>query len=242
MTYMTRNRRYKIRKILYSVQLYFSYVVIVFSLIYILFSLKKMHTLASDDAATGIRVENYDSYAAYKMEDNFETIRLIRKNDEWQLLTADEKKSVICAVGYCEANYLGVRPGLGIVFSDDVEENVGAYYQESEHCITYNEKMLDKLTNSEAAKIILHEIRHAYQHEVAAVYSKLSPEERHLMCFRGVEEWLDNIRNYEHAETVGYAEYRKQVIEKDADKYATEAYVEIVQQIDMLEALKTMEE
>ena len=64
-------------------------------------------------------------------------------------------------------------------------------------------------------------------------YAKLTPEERNLYCFSGVDKWCENINNYVDAEENYYA-YRYQVMEADSRRYSQESSAVYVREIENL--------
>ena len=111
-------------------------------------------------------------------------------------------------------------------------ENKG-YYSHSEHLICINNDGLRKDGGEAAMLTAIHEVRHCYQEALCETYAKLTPEERNLYCFSGVDKWCENINNYVDAEENYYA-YRYQVMEADSRRYSQESSAVYVREIENL--------
>lgn len=179
--------------------------------------------------------EKYSRYEEYGLKDNFDTIRMIYDDASWTALTMEEKKEVIIKICYCECRYLGIDCDVNLVFTDELEEEIGGLYDDSNRTIYYNNISLEK-DNEDAFLVIAEEVFHCYQHELARLYVKLSPAERNLLCFEKCEGWLKNMDSYiAGGETEEeYIAYRTQPLEKDAKKYAYDSWGDYQYEIEIL--------
>lgn len=163
----------------------------------------------------------------YRLDSNIDRIKPIANEAEWESLSLTERQDTIIAILECEARYLGIPYQLTIRFSNEMQYEIKGFYSHSNHLICINNKALQKDGGHAALITALEEIRHCYQHALCDAYVKLTPEERNLYCFYGVDEWCMNFTNYIDGRS-HYAEYQEQPIEAEAHSYAvTEAAVYI---------------
>lgn len=88
------------------------------------------------------------------------------------------------------------------------------YYSDSSRSVSMNTYNLENKTYEQNMITLVHEMRHAYQHEVV----------RHPEVFTVSEQtaksWAENISNYKTTEKDGFQAYRSQPIEQDARDFS----------------------
>lgn len=169
----------------------------------------------------------------YRLGLNIERIKPVINEEEWEALELSGKQDTIIAIIECEARYLGIPYKLCVKFSDDMDYETKGYYSHSERMICINNEGLRKDGGAAALVTALHEMRHCYQHAMCDAYVKLTPEERNLYCFYGVDEWCENINNYVDGED-NYYEYLGQTLEEDSRRYANKEALSYVREIRSL--------
>ena len=150
----------------------------------------------------------------YRLSKNFERIKPLVL-EEWNERDILEKQDSVVAAIECQARYWGIPFKLDIKFSDSLDSSTKGYYSHTKHMICINNKMLRDEEGVDALNTAIHEVRHAYQHAMCDAYTKLSPEERNLICFYGVDKWCENINKYADGNE-NYEAYVSQVLERDA--------------------------
>lgn len=169
----------------------------------------------------------------YRLGLNIERIKPAVDEEEWESLSLAERQDTVVAIIECEARYLGIPYKIDIQFSDDMDYENKGYYSHSEHLICINNDGLRKDGGEAAMLTAIHEVRHCYQEALCETYAKLTPEERNLYCFSGVDKWCENINNYVDAEENYYA-YRYQVMEADSRRYSQESSAVYAREIENL--------
>ncbi len=163
--------------------------------------------------------------AEYRLDENLDRIKIMVNEEEWRESTLECQQDAVVAAAQCEARYLGIPFELNITFSDDMEYIKKGYYNHSKHLVCINNDLLRRDGGFNTLIAVLHEIRHSYQWAMCDAYVKLSPEERSMYCFRGVDKWCENINNYVDGDE-DYTEYFDQILETDCRNYSNrEAYV-----------------
>lgn len=163
----------------------------------------------------------------YRLKKNIDLIKLIRYDSTWQELDYKKKCKVIKAICYCEARYLGLSCDLKVEFKDDMRDTTNGEYNHTNTTLYINANHLknSNMEGSKADEILntcLHECRHCYQHLLSEAYVKLSPEQRNLVAFNGVDDWIKNMNEYNIPDNSFEAviKYYYQPLEEDARQYA----------------------
>lgn len=182
----------------------------------------------------------FESYGdEYSFENNIDKIKLLRQNETFLALDYHDRCEVIEVFLAAEAKALGLFK-IETVFSDvDLDEVTYATYEHNDRVITFNTKYIKNCESSELLiKVILHELRHCYQHMCSDIYVKATPEEKNLLVFResDVAKWAANMNEYHDGDggVEEYEEYVNQPIEVDAEEWANKEYLTVYEIIDRL--------
>lgn len=187
----------------------------------------------SDELGTGDYQAKKVYGDEYRLSNNLDRIKPVISEEEWDALDLKERQDTVVAIVECEARYLGIPFKIEVVFSDDLDYETKGYYAHTMHLICFNNQSLQEDGNMEALNTALHEVRHAYQYSIVEVYAKLSPEERALFCFDGVEEWYEEIITYVDGYD-DYDAYLSQSLEEDSRKYASKESQSYINEINQL--------
>lgn len=174
-------------------------------------------------------------YEDHGIEKNFDTIKRIYDNDEWQSLATEQKKETVKAIFDCESKYLGVQNAVSLEFSDNLPSSlyyeVRAQYDSNNRKITIKDGLLD-YDNDEVFMVIAEEVYHAYEHDMMELYSQtLTESQKSLWCFKDVGAWIKNNDSYVIGGNSSYEAYESQPIEEAAKEYATYSWVSYMQNI-----------
>lgn len=164
-----------------------------------------------------------------KISANIDTILLLQE-DEWAVLSIQERLDVLQTVANIEATYLGLPHELNVVI-DVTGEYTAGHYNDGVHEITINPDVLADSTAHEAVEILAHEAYHAYEHRLVDLYNNVSAQERNLLIFGRIEEYRDNFEHYIDGNEDIYG-YLFQAVELDSDKYAIAAIEDYYSAID----------
>lgn len=156
---------------------------------------------------------------------NLSTLQLL-EDSRWELLSDQEKVDVLQVISDIETHYMRIAP-VSVVDCHLEKRTIGAY----DHLQRQVQIDLDKHTGYESLEYIntvLHECRHAYQHDCIESLDWNSTEVQTGIYFSEARNW-----QYEHANYVSASEdgdvYYNQWIEKDARYYAEDG-VSVYQQ------------
>lgn len=184
-------------------------------------------------------VQAYDD--RYMLSENIDVIKKIRRNDEFQALSYEEKCEVVTAIVYNQARYLGLCE-INLEFKE-LRNNTLGQYNHSTRTITINSRplkdgTLDGGSNEEILNTVCHESRHCYQHLLMECYVNSTPEERNLYAYtsEGVDCWIDNINHYitcdDDSDISQCLDYANQPVEVDARSWAESEVNEYFYYID----------
>lgn len=165
---------------------------------------------------------------------NLSTLQLL-EDSSWELLSDQEKVDVLQVIADIETHYMEIAP-VTVVNCHLENRTIGAY----DHSQRQAQIDLDKHIGYESLEYvntILHECRHAYQHDCVDSLDWNDTKVQTGIYFSEVRNW-----RYEHANYVSASEdrdvYYNQWIEKDARHYAEEG-VYVYQQYIYLGNLPT---
>ena len=149
---------------------------------------------------------------------NLSTLQLL-EDSSWELLSDQEKVDVLQVIADIETHYMKIVP-VTVVNCHLENRTIGVY----DHSQRQAQIDLDKHIGYESLEYvntILHECRHAYQHDCVDSLDWSDTEVQTGIYFSEVRNW-----RYEHANYVSASEdrdvYYNQWIEKDARHYAEE--------------------
>lgn len=139
------------------------------------------------------------------------------KRSTWKKATVKERKKILLDLFEDIQKIYGVSVSKLVIEPIECEGGIAwGYYNDAESLICINEDVLSNPKNyKKIMDTMMHEMRHAYQHEVVRNPKKFKVDEK------TVEEWSKNIKDYKTVEDDGYAAYRDQPIEKDAREFAS---------------------
>lgn len=178
-------------------------------------------------AASVAKIDNTDSWT---IANNIETLALLREN-EWVLLSPQEKLNVLQVVANNEANYLGLHE-LTVVASN-LHENTLADYNDNEHLITLDINHLYYGSPSDVLDSVLHESRHGYQYRLIELYLSTDRSLQSLRLFNETEVYISEFADYADGEDEDtWVEYYTQQCERDAREYAAQGVQEYYARIN----------
>lgn len=149
---------------------------------------------------------------------NFRTVQLLRE-DQWQRLDAQGKIDVLQVIADIETNHMQISPVE--VVNCHLEDRTFGEYDQAKRQARIDLEKHEGYDAFEYLNTILHECRHAYQHDCVESLDWNDPEVLTGIYYAQARQW-----RYEHANYVSAAEdrdgYYQQAIEKDARSYAEE--------------------
>lgn len=159
----------------------------------------------------------YGSAYEDAMDSNIEVICLLRE-DAWANLSVEERVNVLQVVADIEALHLGI-PRVPVSADIVVDAGTLGYFRPSEKRITLSKDYLANCLGHSALDSILHEMYHAYQHEVVEVYESLDEDAKKLALFNNAAQYSYEFANYSDGSTDFHA-YYSQACELHANQFA----------------------
>lgn len=192
------------------------------------------HDLGISESANLVVDKVYDE--KYNLENNIDTIKYIRNDEEFSKLSYEEKCNLVETIARCEACYLGLEEFY--VSIEELEDYEYGYFNQRTKTLMINSNLLKDSEKGKASArmvldTVLHECRHYYQELMIKLYEGATERQRNLYVFthEGVAEWNDNYHDY-HSEIDYYEAYRDQVIEVDSRNYSDKMIKWYYEEID----------
>lgn len=144
------------------------------------------------------------------------TIQLL-EDDQWCLLSAQEKTHVLQVVADIETSYMQISPV--VVRNCPLANNIVGSYDSMKREAQIDLDKHEGYSSLEYINTILHECRHAYQHDCVASLNWSDPSIQTGIYYAQARQWRYEHRNYISSSENPRA-YFSQAIEKDARNYA----------------------
>lgn len=157
--------------------------------------------------------------------DDYSTVSFLQQFEEkkWAVLSKDDRMQALKELCEYEMNYLGITRDLQISFANLAGRHILGAASPENGIILIDENYLtegSKVYNARAAmNTIIHEIFHIYEHELMELSEKLNDDEKKLLKFNSVNDYLLESENYISG-TLDYSGYYNQLLEKDSRAYA----------------------
>ena len=139
-------------------------------------------------------------------------------DQEWEVLSVQDKINVLQVVANIEARVLGISTELCMGARSMPEYTIGQYVIDTDK-IYINIDKIDDCSAEEALNTVCHESYHAYQASLANVYNKLNDTDKNLKLFKEAQKYAENYENYYSSGE----KYYNQPLEIDAREYAENA-------------------
>ena len=115
-------------------------------------------------------------------------------------------KTIVASI----ANYLKIPPcNITFLEMDGMYKDIAGFYVDDKYIINVNTSVVDKFSDMELTSLLIHEMRHAYQH-IQVRDSSLSKESKET-----IKAWKKDIIDYSNA-THTPDKYLRQSLEIDA--------------------------
>lgn len=149
---------------------------------------------------------------------NMDTIRLFQ-DELWNGLSEQERIDALQVVADIETNHLGIAPV--VVSNKSLEAHITGGYQHSQRAVYIDMSKHSDDESIEAIITILHECRHAFQHDCVDSLDWEDQATQTGIYYAQARQW-----RYEQAHYISISEsmdgYYDQEVEKDAKQYADE--------------------
>lgn len=179
-------------------------------------------------SSSGTEINNdLDEYTFQtEVKDNYanqEKVREILQKEEyseekWDKMSVEERKQLMEKLFKEVSEILGVE-GISLVFTTpetdpDMSVSTNGYNSDSKKCIAINEDKLDDDGSYDRLRTIVHELRHAYQHDVVNNPDKYKGK----VSQKTIDVWTENFKpeNYKKSGD----DYLAQPVEYDASSFA----------------------
>lgn len=155
----------------------------------------------------------------------------------WNELSPKEKINIFQRIVNIEASYNGFSKPIKVCFADidstpDDDSTKYGQYNDAISVIYLNEKAVCSLSSENALVVLLHEVYHAYQHEIVRVYKAAGEEYKNLALLSTAAVYAEEFENYQNG-IEDYEAYKSQKVEVTADNYgrqASQEYIALIEQ------------
>ena len=153
------------------------------------------------------------------------------RNIAWYDLTDERRMELLNIVKDIEACHLGLPHDITLVV-EDIGDDLAAYYTDSTRTITISRDYFNNVKGREMLRVLCHEMYHAYQYRLCDAYDSVDGKYKDLLAFDYVKDYKYEINNYISSEDDMEA-YDRQILEKNADKYADGAVGDYMRRINL---------
>lgn len=152
------------------------------------------------------------------LSENLPVISLIDES-EWKKLSEEKKLDVLQTLANVEKAQQGISHEV-LVCAEPLGFSTYGLYDHNSHTVTLNSNIIIGDDAKQAVKTLCHEVRHAYQHDVADAYLSLDKEYQQLGIFDDVRKYYENLDDYKQVSKDGFEEYENQPVEADSRAYS----------------------
>lgn len=138
---------------------------------------------------------------------------------EWEKLSSEKRLDVLQTLANVEKTQQGISHEV-LVCSEPLGFSTYGTYNHKTHTVTINSNVIADDDAEQAVITLCHEVRHAYQHDVADAYLSLDKEYQQLGIFDDVRKYYENLDDYKQASKDGFDEYESQTVEADSRAYS----------------------
>jgi len=165
----------------------------------------------------------------WTVKNNIETVRLLEE-EEWCLLTSQEKMDVLGVILNIEIRYLGLNHELYLK-SAVLDGHTAAHYNHSNHEIVIDIDCLQSEPPEEILDSLCHECYHSYQYQMIELYDATPDEYKDMLLFQYVDDYIDEFSDYTDG-SENIEGYYFQTVEIAARQYAAQSVEEYYDLID----------
>lgn len=169
------------------------------------------------------------------IEENRQTLSLLKK-ERFRRLSPEERLDAGQFIIDYEVGHRKLTSPLRLMAKRMGEKSVVGFYNDDQRAIWIDSRILKNqaTTRDEFLQILLHEIRHAEQHDVTRAYKSLAEEYRGLRYFTEIKDFEQNFDEYEDASMSDFNAYYGQEVEVDARQSAAERLAWWIDQIESI--------
>lgn len=139
--------------------------------------------------------------------------------DNWALMTAEEKVNALQGIAYLEADRLNIDDVY--VHAEKIDDGRIGYHISNTRDVFIDLTHKEHQDPMKCIHTILHECRHVYQNDCINSMNWASPQVQSGIYYEDVREWRYNLENYRSvSQGDEYEAYYNQTVEKDAREYA----------------------
>lgn len=169
-------------------------------------------------ATTEVQHEVSDKELQWKIERIMNTEYFSKET--WNRSSAEERRHILQDYMQDVSRILGVHVKKKVKFFDEEPADgilTNGYYDASQNRIYINEYVMNLYPPENSYYLmttIVHELRHAYQSQAMKKPTEFQVDQETL------DQWEDNLKNYQSNLTEGFQSYQKQPVEADARIFA----------------------
>lgn len=169
-----------------------------------------------------IWVDNrYEATGGEMIEGNFEILSRLK---EWENFSVNEKLQVFQVITQIECRYLGVSEDLSIVLDNQMMDHEVGYYDDVKKCIVLNGSIAQEGSGWYIIEVLLHELYHIYERQVADLFEGLDRNEQRLLLFQDARQYQMEFNHYVNPD-IDPTGYWDMQCESDARSYAEKRVV-----------------
>ena len=211
--YMIKNKKRKINYKRFSVKIISIAVIVLSTSLPAVFVSKNIKEYATILPSNKVRVSKNGSMIEGEM-DILQNLEI----EKWNTMNRQEKLNCTQTIINIESNKLSIHDAPSVVCSM-LDGNINGQYLYKQNIIQINRQVLETTDTYKIVKIILHEIRHMYQHMIIDEY-KMTTEKKEEFHLEKYAKKLEKALEKYDVDTIEYDNYYYSFLEVDARNYA----------------------
>lgn len=180
--------------------------------------------LLGEDKTTAYTATTEEQRAAEDMELQLRIAHVMDteyfSKNTWKNASMEERKNILQDCMNDVSQILGIHVKKEVEFFNAEPVNgllTNGYYDPGQNRIYMNEYVINMYPPEDSYYLmttIIHELRHAYQSQAMKKPTEFKVDQE------TIDQWEDNVRNYQDSLTEGFQKYRDQPVETDARVFA----------------------
>lgn len=180
--------------------------------------------LFGEDKIAAFMATTEEQHAASDEELQWKIARITNtehfSKETWKRSSMEERKHILQDYMQDVSQIFGIHVKKEVKFFDEEPVNgilTNGYYHLSQNRIYINEYVMKAYSSENSYYLmttIVHELRHAYQSQAMEKPTEFQVDQETL------DQWEDNVKNYQNSVTEGFQNYRSQPVEADARIFA----------------------
>lgn len=171
-----------------------------------------------------------------EIEAKYDSLALLRSDEAWECADEQNQNQALLDLVCCDGRKLGISHDMKLMVVG-LDDDVIAEWSEKQHAVLLSSGYRNILSVEELCQAVLHEVYHAYEHELCRLYFDADKDKRNLAIFKDVDAYASELYgNYKKGgeNMEEFMDYYTQKCEEDARAHE-ETIKEYYDELDRIE-------